>query len=120
MSDVIPVAIGWKVVVRPLDGKTTSKGGVDISATVDAQEHLNYIGEVVAIGEAAFKSRTQGGLDMSAWQAVPQIGDYVLYPPYAGMKISRAGERKPLRLMNDTDIVALIGNPDDYYSWVDA
>jgi co-chaperonin GroES (HSP10) len=118
MSNV-PICIGWKVLVEPKAGKTLSKGGIDVTATIDAQEHLAYIGKLVAVGEAAFMTKTTGGLDMSQWKARPQIGDYVIYPPYGGLKIRRAGEASELRLLNDTDIMALIDNPDDFYAWVD-
>lgn len=119
--ETIPVPIGWKVVVRPCEGKTMSAAGIDLSATIKAQEHLNYVGEIVAMGEAAFTSRTVGGIDMQAWDVKPQVGDYVLYPPYGGMAIYRTGKKEsPLRLMNDTDIMAIIDDPEKYYTWVDA
>lgn len=121
MQEAMPVAIGWKVIVKPCEGKTMTPAGIDLSATQKAQEHLNYIGEIVAMGEAAFTARTQGGIHMDEWQTKPQVGDYVLYPPYGGMAIYRAGKKEaPLRLMNDTDIMALIDDPDRYYTWVDA
>jgi len=120
MSNV-PIPVGWKVVVKPKKGKTTSDGGIDVSATVEAEEHLVYIGELLALGEQAFCARTKGGIDMAAWNAKPQVGDFVMYPPYSGMRIRRAGEdERFLLLMNDTDIVALIDDPDAYYSWIDA
>ena len=116
----IPVPIGWKVIVKPKDGKLTSDAGIDLTATMDAQEHLTYIGELVAVGESAFTTSTKGGIDMSKWRARPQVGDFVVYPPYAGQQIRQAGESRPLRLMNDTDIMALISDPDAFYAWVDA
>jgi co-chaperonin GroES (HSP10) len=116
----IPIPIGWKVIVKPKEGKLTSDGGIDVSASREAQEHLCYIGELVAVGEAAFTTKTKGGIDMSEWKVRPQVGDFVLYPPYAGQRISRSGEDEaPLRLLNDTDITALIGDPDAFYAWVD-
>ena len=121
MSNV-PLPIGWKVIIKPKKGKTISDGGVDVSAAVDAEEHLVYMGEILAIGEAAFTARTQGGINMAEWKVRPQVGDNVLYTPYAGMRIRRSGVRDErfLLLMNDTDIQALIDDPDAYFSWIDA
>jgi co-chaperonin GroES (HSP10) len=116
----IPIAMGWKVIVRPQKGKTMSAEGIDISASRAAQEHLTYIGEIVSMGECAFSTRTKGGIDMNTWKVKPQVGDNVMYPPYAGMQIRQSGEDQFLRLMNDTDIVAMISDPDAFYAWVDA
>lgn len=115
----LPIMIGWKVLIEPKRGKTTTEGGLDVTATVAAQEHLVYIGKVVAMGEAAFSARTQGGIDMAQWKVRPQVGDHVIFQPYGGMQVRPSGEKKPLLLMNDTDIMALIDNPDEYYAWID-
>lgn len=115
----VPVAVGWKVIVRPKAAKTESDGGIDVSATAEAQEHLVYLGELIEVGEAAFMTRTVGGLDMSKWKVRPQVGDNVIFSPYGGLRIRQSGESNPIILMNDTDIHAVIENPDDYYSWID-
>jgi co-chaperonin GroES (HSP10) len=117
----VPIPLGWKVIVKPKVGKTTTDSGIDISAGKDAEDHLNYIGEIVAVGEAAFSASTKGGIDMAQWEARPQVGDWVMFTPYAGMRIRIAGgdETKVLILMNDTDIHALIEDPNAYYSWID-
>jgi len=120
MSNTVPIPIGWKIIVEPKAGKTESEGGIDVSVTQDAQEHLVYLGTIVAMGEAAFMTRTQGGLDMSKWKVRPQVGDHVIFSQYAGLEIHVAGDSPNLRLMNDTDLHALIDNLDEYYSWIDA
>lgn len=98
-----------------------SEGGIDVSAAADAEAHLSYIGEVLAIGEAAFTASTKSGIDMSKWKVRPQVGDWVIHTPYAGMRLRRTGEKDEqwLVLLNDTDIQGLIDDPGDYYSWVD-
>jgi len=122
MTSAIPLPLGWKVIVKPKLGVTTSEGGIDISAGADAEEHLCYTGEILAMGEAAFTARTKSGIDMSAWKVRPEVGDYIIHTPYAGMRIRRSGEKDEsfIILMNDTDIQALIDSTDDFYSWVDA
>jgi co-chaperonin GroES (HSP10) len=122
MTDAVPIPLGWKVILMPKQGKTMSEGGIDVSAASDAEEHLNYIGQILDMGEAAFTARTKSGIDMSAWEARPQIGDFVIYTPYSGMRIRRTGESEEsyILLLNDTDIQALIDSPDSYYSWINA
>ena len=113
------IPVGWKVLIEPKRGKTISAGGVDISASVDAQEHLVYVGTILAMGEAAFTARTQGGIDMAEWKVRPQVGDHVIFQPYTGMRIRMRGKEKFILMMNDTDIQALIDDTNDYYSWID-
>jgi co-chaperonin GroES (HSP10) len=118
MSNV-PIAVGWKVIVKPRKGKTESETGIDLSATVEAQEHLVYLGTLIEVGEAAFKTKTAGGLDMSTWKVRPQVGDHVIFAPYGGLRIRQRGEKQPLILMNDTDIMGIVDDLDAYYSWID-
>jgi len=118
----IPLALGWKVIVKPRKGITLSEGGIDVSAGADAEAHLTYTGELIAVGEAAWTACTKSGIDMSKWKVRPQVGDMIIHTPYAGMRIRRAGEKDEnyIILMNDTDIQAIIDDCDDYYAWVDA
>ncbi len=115
----IPIPVGWKVIVKPKEGKMTTDGGIDVSATVDAQNHLVYLGTILAMGEAAFMTKTQGGLDLSKWDVRPQVGDNVIFSPYGGLRIHQRGEKWPIILLNDTDIHALVDDTDDYYAWLD-
>ena len=119
-TNEIPLVMGWKVIVRPKSAKEMSEGGIVIEAAADAEEHLVYVGQIVAIGEAAYKARTQGGIDMSKWKRVPVVDDWVIFSPYGGLNIRQRGEKKPLRLMNDTDIHAIVNDPDAYFAWIDA
>ncbi len=48
----VPIPIGWRVIIAPKQAKDMSSGGIDISASVDAEQHLIYIGQIVAMGEA--------------------------------------------------------------------
>lgn len=119
MKPEIPLPIGWKVIVRPKTAKQYSDSGLDLSATEAAQEHLVYMGELIAVGESAFTSRTAGGIDMNTWKVKPQVGDFVLFAPYGGFKIRQRGEKTNLILFNDTDIQGIIADPDNFYTWID-
>ena len=116
----VPVAVGWKVIIDPKPAKIMSDQGIDMSATEDAQEHLVYLGTLIAIGEAAFTANTQGGINMAEWKVRPRLGDFVMFSPYSGMRIRPRGKKTPIILMNDTDIQAIIGDMDSFYSWIDA
>jgi len=119
----VPIALGWKVIIKPKEGKQLSAGGIDITATQDAESHLSYIGQVIALGEAALTARTKSGIDMSQWKVRPQVGDWVIHTPYAGMRIRRTGAPKTEKwvvLMNDTDLQCIIDDPNEYFAWVDA
>ncbi len=115
----IPIPLGWKVIVRPKKAKQYSEEGIDLSATEDAQEHLVYLGELLAVGESAYTSRTVGGIDMKEWKVRPRVGDFVLFAPYGGMKIRQRGEKTNLILFNDTDIQGIVSDPDNYFTWID-
>ena len=122
-NEYIPIAVGWRVIVEKVPGKRVSDGGIALDATIHAQQHLMYMAKVVSIGEAAFKARTKGGIDMNEWVRVPQVGDYVIVPAYGGQPVRRTekdGKERPLlTILNDTDIIAIIEDPSYYYSWVD-
>ena len=78
-----PIALGWKVIIKPKEGKQFSAGGIDMSAAAEAEAHLSYIGQVLVLGEAAFTARTKSGIDMSKWLVRPQVGDLGTAAPSA-------------------------------------
>lgn len=126
MQREIPIPIGWKVIIQPKAPKEETVGGIVIAKdTQEAEKHLIYIGQIIAMGEACFMTKTTGGLDMSQWAVRPQVGDWAVYSPYAGIRIRQAGRNEDqssehfLLLMNDTDIHAIVDDPANYYGWVD-
>ena len=117
----LPRPMGWKLLVRPRRAKKMSAGGlILVDETSDAEEAMIYIGQVLAIGEAAFKTKTQGGIDLSSWDYVPEVGDWIVYAPFAGQKMRVKGDDSIILLLNDTEVQGLVDNPDDYWSWLDA
>ena len=122
-DELIPVPVGWRVIVEMCTGKGVSDGGIDLSATLEAQNHLMYLAQIKAVGEAAFGATTKGGIDMTKWSATPEVGDYVIVPAYGGQPIRRRKkgdkDRPLLKILNDTDVIAIVSDPADYYSWVD-
>ncbi len=123
----VPIPIGWRVIIAPKQAKDMSSGGIDISASVDAEQHLIYIGQIVAMGEACFTTKTPGGIDLGKFAVKPQVGDWVIYPPYGGIRIRQSGagggsddEPKYLLLFKDSDLQCIIEDPDNFYSWLDS
>lgn len=117
----LPRPMGWKLLVKPKRAKKVSAGGlILVDETSEAEEAMIYIGKVLAIGEAAFKTKTQGGIDLSTWDFVPEVGDWVVYAPFAGQKMRVKGDDSIILLLNDTEIQGLVDNPDEYWSWLDA
>jgi len=113
MSDTnLPVrAVGWRLLVEPVQVRTQSDGGIILAAeSVRAQEFLRYVGKVVDAGSLAYHDARFGG---QAWCAV---GDHVAYAKYAGQEVIvnpdvPEGEPKRYRLINDDEVLAVIPDP---------
>lgn len=116
----LPVPIGWKVLIRPRQAPKESKGGIIFDTkTTEAEQSMVYVGEILAMGDAAFTAVTQGGVKLSHMRR-PRVGDWVVFAPFAGQKLRVKGDESLLILMNDTELQGIIENPEDYYSWVEA
>lgn len=115
----LPIPMGWKVLIRPKQAAKQSAGGIVFAnETTEAEQSLVYVGQVLAMGDAAFTAKTQGGISLSHIRK-PKAGDWVVYAPFAGQKIRVRGDDSLLILMNDTEIQGIIEDPSDYYAWVD-
>lgn len=116
----LPVPFGWKLLVRPKQAKKQSAGGIVLAQeTTEAEQAMVYVGQVLALGDAAFTAKTQGGVDLGLIRR-PRVGDWIVYAPFAGQKMRVRGDDSLLILLNDTEVQAIIDSPDDYYSWIDA
>jgi co-chaperonin GroES (HSP10) len=117
---VLPVPLGWKVLVRPKQAPKMSLGGIVLAdETSKAEEAMTYVGQILAMGDAAFTATTQGGVRLSHIRK-PKVGDWVVYAPFAGQKMRVRGDDSLLVLMNDTELQAVIDEPGGFYSWIDA
>ena len=115
----LPIPMGWKVLVRPKQAPKQSAGGIVFAEeTTEAEQSLVYVGQILALGDAAFTAVTQGGVKLSHMRR-PKVGDWVIFAPFAGQKMRVRGDDSLLILMNDTELQGIIENPDDYYAWVD-
>jgi co-chaperonin GroES (HSP10) len=115
----LPIPLGWKVLVRPKQAPKQSKGGIIFdSKTTEAEQSMVYVGQILAMGDAAFTAKTQGGVSLSHIRR-PQVGSWVIFAPFAGQKMRVKGDDSLLILMNDTELQGVIENPDDYYAWIE-
>lgn len=107
----LPRPLCWRVLVMPIRPQEVSKGGIVLAkAHQDAQEILNFIGKVVALGPMAGKHERLGGDGMAPAEGFPKIGEYVVYGRYAGQPM----KYKEIKLLtiNDDEILNVIPNPD--------
>lgn len=144
----LPQPTLWRVLVLPRQPKKMSKGGIALPETAqEAETHLNYIGQVLALGPLAGKSekfqnpewmppRDRADTAQRYASALTEIarfghelpkaprflwdvkvGDWVLFGRYSGMVITYKGVR--LLNLNDDDITEILPHgPEHLKVWV--
>ena len=86
-----------RVLVRPLEAETTSRGGILIP---DSATGKPVQGEVLAVGPGT-------ALDNGELRALTvQVGDRVLYGKYSGTEVKLDGEK--LLVVREADILAIV------------
>lgn len=125
----------WRVLVLPKQPKKMTASGIALpTAALEAERHLNFIGQVLALGPLAGRTEKfqnpywessyineYGCLkdptpDEPRWAWDIKVGDWVVYGRYAGM----AKEFKGVRLLtvNDDEITEVIDGPDHFRVYV--
>ncbi len=90
--------LGDRVVVKPLEAETKTKGGIVIP---DSAKEKPQEGKIVAVGKG--KVLENGGIQAPE----VKVGDKVLYGKYSGNEITtKDGEE--LLIMREEDILAII------------
>jgi co-chaperonin GroES (HSP10) len=108
----LPRPVGWKVLVRPISVEKVSKGGIVLpEETKRAKAHLRYIGQVIGLGELAYRhAKYEGG---APWC---KVGDWIAFGAYDGMVMRIRRPEHPaaddqgvldLRLLNDDRVQAV-------------
>ena len=103
--------VGYRLLIEPLKPQAKYKGLIALpSETQDAQDHLMYVGRVVAMGADCYNHPKFNG---KAWC---EIGDYVTHGKYAGQKFelkARATDEDYVtyRLLNDDEVLAVVHDP---------
>jgi len=91
--------LGDRVVVRPLEAESKTKGGIVLPDTAKEKPQM---GEVIAVGKGKM-------LENGTRQPVEvKVGDKILYGKYSGNEITtKDGEE--LLIVREEDILAIIG-----------
>jgi co-chaperonin GroES (HSP10) len=104
----LPTPVYWRVLVMPLAAREKSKGGIIIAPQAqEAQQHLCYVGKILAAGGEAFESER-----FANEKNLPQIGDWIIYGRYAGQRLLWKNKIR-LLLINDDEVLAVVKDPDD-------
>jgi chaperonin GroES len=98
----VPEPQAWRVVVRPISPLSKTAGGIYLPDDfVDKQSYATTIGRVLRLGPTSFHRE-----DLTD---EIQVGDFVLYGKYAGMRFECEGVR--LLIMNDDELLAKVPDP---------
>jgi len=89
--------LGDRVLIKPYEGKETTKGGIVLP---DTAKEKPQEGEVVAVGEGR-KTKEGKSIPLSL-----KKGDKVLYGKYSGTEITVDGEE--YLIMREEDVLAII------------
>jgi chaperonin GroES len=110
--------IGWRVLVRPFEPPTVSAGGIAIPDEArESEEHLTYVGQIVAMGDQCYKAITRSGIELANMEPKPQVGDWVMYGTYGGQKlITKAGAK--YLIMNDDGIMGIVKDPASFRAYL--
>jgi len=117
----MPEPTGYRVLIKPAIGEDTTAGGIILANSVtNANKHLTYVGEVLAMGDLCYTGErfAIGDRDPKPWCSV---GDMVLFGQYAGQKIKVAakdGSDVELVLLNDDEIKSRCSNPANYRAYI--
>ena len=108
----LPAPTTWHVLIMPKQPKQMSKGGIALPTQAqDVEMHLNYIGQVVAIGPLCGQhEKFQDASGKPRWDV--KLWDWVIYGRYAGLHIMFKGVK--FLLVNDDDILNIIKSPDGF------
>ena len=102
----------WRLLIMPLVPKKVTDGGIILTSdTQKNQSMINYIGRVAKIGSLAFKSN-----NTKDEQNPPEVGDYVIFGRYAGVRIMFKGV--PMVIVADDDIIAKTEDPTGFKVYV--
>jgi co-chaperonin GroES (HSP10) len=110
----------WHVLLEPARARSTIGSGVLYAAELSQQieDIQTTIGRIVAIGPSAFTGKTNAGnflgedIDRSTI-----VGKWVMFAKHTGQEIRlRSGHR--LKLMNDSELLAFVNDPEDFKHWL--
>ena len=116
---LFPIEVTYWGILIEMVRPTTKYGGIleKHPDQIKAEEYLARIGRVIGVGPAALAGKTESGIDLSRIaHSVDKpddlLGRYVLQVPNTGMDVWFAPlPGKKLKIISNTEIAALVGNP---------
>lgn len=110
--------IGWRVLVRPYEAPTHSAGGIELPEEAKmSEEHLTYVGQIVAMGDQCYKAVTRSGIELDKLELKPKVGDWIMYGTYGGQKVITKAGAKYL-VMNDDGIMGIVKDPTSFRAYL--
>lgn len=119
----LPVVMGWKMILRPVQIVAKSKGGVLLPDKFrDDMAYLTTVGRIIAQGPLVYekeemkrvvRSRDADGniAEVRVHEPWCKVGDYVTFGKFAGAKFLYKGVR--LLLLNDDEVLFKVADPRD-------
>ena len=106
----MPTPTGWRMLILPYRGKGKTSGGVYLPEKVQDDAQLTtVVGYVLKQGDLCYKDSEK--FPDGPWC---KQGDWVIFARYAGSRFRIDGGE--VRILNDDEILATIGDPDDILS----
>ena len=103
----MPSPTGWRLLILPYRGKGKTDGGIYLpDKVVEEQTVSTQVGYVLKVGSLAYQ-------DSEKFPSGPwcKQGDWVMFARYAGSRFKIDGGE--VRILNDDEILACIGEPED-------
>ena len=109
LKERLPEPTGWRILVMPYQGKTTTDGGIVLPDEVVKREQVaTVVAYVLKVGPLAYKDPAKFGEDCTPWC---EEGQWVCIGRYAGSRFKIEGGE--IRVINDDEVIATILEPGD-------
>ncbi len=110
--DRMPQPTGYRMVVIPYKGKTTTEGGIQLlKETVDREALATVVALVLKMGPLCYNDKEKFG--DTPWCEEQQ---WVLIGRYAGARM-KLEDGEEIRIINDDEVIGTILDPNDIVSY---
>jgi co-chaperonin GroES (HSP10) len=110
--DRMPQPTGYRMVVIPYKGKTTTEGGIQLlKETVDREALATVVALVLKMGPLCYNDKEKFG--DTPWCKEQQ---WVLIGRYAGARM-KLEDGEEIRIINDDEVIGTILDPNDIVSY---
>ena len=108
----MPQPTGYRMVVIPYKGKTTTEGGIQLlKETVDREALATVVALVLKMGPLCYNDKEKFG--DTPWCKEQQ---WVLIGRYAGARM-KLEDGEEIRILNDDEVIGTILDPNDIVSY---